>query len=282
MKTISTQLGIRLSFATLALTALAAIAPAQSVEQRLALLESKVTTLESKVSNLQNDKWALVNDLANANSKIWQLEQKTKFMSVSGNTTRFIGTNLQIMKDSGNSLTPNGLGNLLVGYNALRTDGKPTPRTGSHNIVLGNENAYASSMGFVGGYRNSIDRLFSTILTGRDGIISTADVYPAFNAIITGKDQRIRGHFSTLLTGVHNVVDADFCGILAGDDNKIDSGENSLILSGHQNRSYGFLNVLISGSNSAVYGSGNVIGSGINSKLGHPFDANQWYRFLAE
>ena len=168
---------------------------------------------------------------------------------------------------------------LIVGYNAARSDGKATPRTGSHNIVLGNENSYTSSMGFVGGFRNSIDGYYPSILTGRDGIISVADTTPAFNAIITGRDQRVRGHYSGLLTGLHNVVDADFGGIVTGYDNKVYNGQYSAIVTGEKNQATDNENVVISGFKNSVFGKGNVIGTALTATYGVSNDYNTWYRF---
>src|SRR5207249_345749 len=50
------------------------------------------------------------------------------------------GANLHIVNGRNDTDTVNGLGNLIVGYNELRTfTGATNTRTGSHNIVVGKE-----------------------------------------------------------------------------------------------------------------------------------------------
>ena len=51
------------------------------------------------------------------------------------------GANVQIVDGTGDTGgTPNGLGNLIVGYNASSGD----TRTGSHNLVVGDLHTYTS------------------------------------------------------------------------------------------------------------------------------------------
>jgi len=48
----------------------------------------------------------------------------------------------------------NGLGNLIIGYNELRGSGDN--RIGSHNLILGSKNNFASYGGMVAGTLNDI------------------------------------------------------------------------------------------------------------------------------
>ena len=56
---------------------------------------------------------------------------------------RFSAMNVQIVNGEGDTAVTNGLGNLIVGYDADvgATDG-PDDRDGSHNIVVGDEHTY--------------------------------------------------------------------------------------------------------------------------------------------
>ncbi|MGH8063935.1 MAG: hypothetical protein ACRERE_01605 [Candidatus Entotheonellia bacterium] len=89
-----------------------------------------------------------------------------------GNTVIITGANLQIVNGVGQTSCednlgnpipgcPNGLGNLLVGYNEPRDPSFPgvpgeTIRTGSHNVVVGRFHNFAGVGGLVAGELNEI------------------------------------------------------------------------------------------------------------------------------
>lgn len=116
----------------------------------LASLNARLTTVETSLSGLVN---------------------KTQFMSVSGNVTRFTGTNVQVVSGSGaTNGTVNGLGNLIIGYNALRGSGNV--RTGSHNLVVGDGQNYSSYGGMVAGFSNSITGIYASVSGGGNNTAS--------------------------------------------------------------------------------------------------------------
>src|SRR5262245_59737810 len=70
-------------------------------------------------------------------------------ISIESDLVQVHGANLQDVDGSGGTDGPtNGLGNLIVGYNE---DESGLPRTGSHNIIGGTDNGYASYGGIVTG-----------------------------------------------------------------------------------------------------------------------------------
>ena len=91
---------------------------------------------------------------------------------------------------------PNGLGNLIVGYNEMRLPevGPPDRRTGSHNIIVGKEQNFSSFGGLVVGFRNEISGDFAAIC---GGFANTAS--GALAAVSGGRDStrpariRLRG-----------------------------------------------------------------------------------------
>lgn len=82
-------------------------------------------------------------------------------------TVRFSGVNVQVVDGSDDTGgTTNGLGNLIVGYNEdAGTDGADT-RTGSHNVVIGNEHSYTSFGGFLAGLNNTTSARFASVSGG--------------------------------------------------------------------------------------------------------------------
>src|SRR5256885_14805048 len=69
----------------------------------------------------------------------------------SGNDAYFDGCNVHVVNGAGSTGTMNGLGNLIVGYNA-----NPGAQTGSHNLVVGDAQTFTSYAGAVFGESNTI------------------------------------------------------------------------------------------------------------------------------
>jgi hypothetical protein len=69
------------------------------------------------------------------------LENKLSAMTFDGATNEVVisGANLRIVNGLGSTDTTNGVGNLIVGYNEPRQFDLPDIRTGSHNVVVGQE-----------------------------------------------------------------------------------------------------------------------------------------------
>src|SRR5207248_3118942 len=92
------------------------------------------------------------------------LQTLTAPLSLSGTDFIITGVNVHIVDGSGftddnvpGGGTLTGLGNLTIGYNGLRDDfSYPDVRTGSHNLILGDQNNYSSYGGSVAGVFNNI------------------------------------------------------------------------------------------------------------------------------
>ena len=104
---------------------------------------------------------ALVADL---NSRVAALEGKLAHVSVADNDITISGANLHVNNGTGVTDTANGLGNVIIGYNEPRGGGDD--RSGSHNLVVGSRNNYASYGGFVGGFQSDITTPFSIATSG--------------------------------------------------------------------------------------------------------------------
>ena len=65
-----------------------------------------------------------------------------------------------------------GLGNLIIGYNAIGNNNGDT-RTGSHNLVLGDHNNYSSYGGLVAGEDNIISSRYASVSSGQNLIQSS-------------------------------------------------------------------------------------------------------------
>jgi hypothetical protein len=102
-------------------------------------LDARVTTLEGQVSTLQG--------------KVSALETLLAGVTRANDTLRFSAMNLQVVNGSGLTGTKNGLGNIIIGYNTNFFQ----PRTGSHNLVIGDLHTYTGNSGVVTGTNNFLE-----------------------------------------------------------------------------------------------------------------------------
>jgi len=80
----------------------------------------------------------------------------------------FTEANIHIRSGSGRTDDPDsGLGNLVLGYNENPFG---SPRTGSHNLVLGAGHGYSSWGGFIAGFGNTISSPSATVSGGAENM----------------------------------------------------------------------------------------------------------------
>jgi hypothetical protein len=90
--------------------------------------------------------------------------------SFDGTTLQFSGINVQVVSGSGaTDGAVNGKGNLIVGYNKA-TQGQA--RTGSNNLIVGDEHDYTSYGGFAAGLRNRITGPGASVSGGAENTAS--------------------------------------------------------------------------------------------------------------
>lgn len=145
-------------------------------------------------------------------SRLDALEAKTQFLSVVGTTTRFTGTNVQLLSGSGStSGAINGLGNLIVGYNENQNG---YSRTGSHNLVIGPHHGYPSYGGLVAGYDNRVLAPFSSVTGGQSNIASYYH-----SSVTGGANNTASGRYSSVSGGHGNTASGFFSSVSGGVNN---------------------------------------------------------------
>jgi hypothetical protein len=84
-------------------------------------------------------------------------------------TIQFYGVNVQLVNGEGKTESVNGEGNLAIGY-----DENPLGReqTGSHNLILGEQQTFKSYGGIVAGHNNSITGPFASVTAGEHNTAS--------------------------------------------------------------------------------------------------------------
>jgi hypothetical protein len=114
---------------------------------------------------------------------------------------------------------PNGLGNLIVGYNERR-GGEEDVRTGSHNVVVGRGHNFSRFGGLVVGDTNQISGDFAVVSGG------------SFNTA--------SGDFAVVNGGSHNTASGTHASVSAGGENTA-SAEHASVRGGSFNTASSFL-----------------------------------------
>jgi hypothetical protein len=123
----------------------------------------------------------------------------------------FSGCNLRVVNGAGSTQAVNGKGNLAIGYNtADATD----LRTGSHNLVIGDQHSYSSTASLVSGFDNSI--------TGTAG------------ALVAGQGNRVASSYSGIVGGKLNATTGVHAGVVGG-RRLVASGRSSFLGGGDAN-----------------------------------------------
>jgi hypothetical protein len=184
-------------------------------------LQAQVTDLQNKVASLTSANASMMTALQTAQGQITTLQASVAALKLpaggagsslaalaqyvtvktdpidglSGPHVIFTGVNVHIRSGSnatGDNGTPLGLGNLVVGYNAVQTGGL---RTGSHNIIGGDGNSFTSYGGLVFGSQNTISGPYSAILGGEANQIGTTSFA---SSILGGRQSSINSGDQTI------------------------------------------------------------------------------------
>jgi hypothetical protein len=84
-------------------------------------------------------------------------------------TIQFSGVNLQILNGQGKTESVNGAGNLVIGYDENPLGGE---QTGSHNLILGEQQTFKSYGGILGGHNNTLSGPFASVTAGEHNTAS--------------------------------------------------------------------------------------------------------------
>ena len=88
-------------------------------------------------------------------------------------TIQFSGVNVQIVNGEGKTASVNGEGNLVIGYDENK-EGKHQ-QTGSHDLVLGEEQTFTSFGGLVAGWANQVTGAFASVTGGMENSASAPE-----------------------------------------------------------------------------------------------------------
>ena len=255
------------------------------LQARIAELEAKVAALEARM----------------ADSTVLQLDGYLVLdtTDISRPTARFNGVNLQVVNGAGaESEVPNGLGNILIGYDqpytqreggefesvcALGTyldessclaagyDWAPQHKSGSHNLIIGPGHRYSWLYGIAAGLDDTINNEGSSVIGARFGVAqglraivmggSTNRALGNNSVVLGGWDNLASGLASKVVGGVHNAATDQGATVSGGNYNRA-SGFNSTVSGGSENIASGPQSVISGGYKNVAEGEYSVVGGG--------------------
>jgi hypothetical protein len=176
-------------------------------------------------------------------------------------TVLFKGVNVQVVNGTGIETKLNGLGNLIIGY-ADNTGGGP--RTGSHNLITGDNGAWTSYGGLLAGDFNQIHGAFDSVPGGRS---STAT---GFDSTVAGGAGNLASGFAASANGgIANTANGFYATTSGGSSNR-SRGEAASVSGGRHNTALGNSASVSGGLNNTVRGTNDAILGGANEVIGLP------------
>lgn len=162
----------------------------------------------------------------------------------------FRGVNVHVQSGdaSQDSLTANGRGNLIVGYNELPF-AADAERGGSHNVVVGASHRYNFGTGFVFGYASRLGGMAASVSGG------------GFNE--AGAD------FSSVSGGSSNWATGQYSHVSGGNTNTA-SGNTATVSAGQMNTASGTTSAVSGGFNNSATATSATVGGGASTTNATP------------
>jgi hypothetical protein len=141
-------------------------------------------------------------------------------------TIQFSGVNVQVVNGEGKTASANGEGNLVIGYDENK-EGKHE-QTGSHDLVLGEEQTFTSFGGILAGRGSTISGPFASVTGGLNNIASGEDSWAS------GGQRNVASGFDSSISG-GQLNEAGFIGSVSGGAQNRASRGSSWVGGGKEN-----------------------------------------------
>lgn len=227
-------------------------------------LGSRITALETATSTLESS-------FSSSSAAISSADALSAYLSVDAgtDTVTLAGANFRIVNGMGDTYSPNGLGNLFIGYSSDVREfgvcgagsdagavciqdsgcdgvcdlGLPFALSGSHNVVVGDGHTTSACGG---------------VLAGLDGTAS------ADNAVALGVFNTVSGAGATVTGGFENVASGANASV-AGGEQGVASGLRSVVSGGDENTASGQYSAVSGGATNTATGSVSVVSGGFDN-----------------
>ncbi|MGB3714179.1 MAG: hypothetical protein WA996_07095 [Candidatus Promineifilaceae bacterium] len=187
-------------------------------------------------------------------NRVIALENLLAHFSRSGDEIHITGANLHVVNGLDDTETTNGLGNIIIGYNELRSG--QNDRTGSHMLVAGKYLDYSSYGGLVVGQSNETSGAFSSVSAGSGNTAS--------------------GDFSSVSGGGGNVASSIGAAVSGGHTNTA-SGWSSSVSGGQENEAIGTWSTVSGGYQNESVSLWSAVSGGGHNRAGDPDDSSNGF-----
>jgi hypothetical protein len=239
-----------------------AAGPAAAQRVSLETLAQQVQTLTARLTTLETENT--------------RLKGLLKHISVIGNDIFITGANLHVVNSLNETDSKNGLGNVIIGYNEPRGDGR-ADRSGSHMLVVGQQLNYGSFGGIVVGQRNTASGEFSSVSGGEENTASGGsssvsggrlNVASGFASSVSGGEENGSGErFSSVSGGRQNVA-GGFASSVSGGERNTASERSSSVSGGHINIASGSVSSVSGGEANTASERSSSVSGGISNVAG--------------
>jgi hypothetical protein len=151
---------------------------------------------------------------------------------------------------------PNGLGNLIVGYNERLF---AHVRTGSHNVVVGPFHSFSRFGGVVVGRLNTISGDFSSVSGG------TGNTASGLDSSVSGGSSNTASSFGDSVSGGNSNTASGANSSVSGGGNNTASGANSSVSGGPNNTASGVAASVSGGSDNTASGERSAVSGGFGN-----------------
>ena len=243
--------------------------------------ETKNITAEESRLSLQQQINILRRQNAIQQASINQLNNLLSCVIKNGTELIIEGCNLHVRNAQGQTASTDETGNLIIGYNEDLTIGDGSLRTGSHNLIIGEDHRYIShgtivhglghmssraNAAAIGGSQNQANGTNSVVVGGRENEV------PASNTVvISGRFNSAGGSSSAIISGQDNVTHSSFTVIAGGAANETDSNWGA-VFGGQGNESLAPWSVVVGGQGNVTNGSHSTVTGGLTRSVDGPYD----------
>lgn len=169
------------------------------IEARLAALEDQLTDQADHIDLLESRLADQADHIDVLEGRLSDQDRLLAGVARNGNNLVLSGMNLHVVNGTNDTDTTNGTGNIIVGYNAGTSGGK----TGSHNVVIGDNHWYRSHSSLAVGRFNQVDGP-GTVAFGVANIASGD-----FATVTGGSDNGADGELSSISGGQLNTTSSN-------------------------------------------------------------------------
>jgi hypothetical protein len=199
-----------------------------ALQTTVSALQADNATQQAAISALQSEVATLQTQLATLNASPVMALNPYLTLTTTGGLARatFHSLNIQLVNGTGYTGIPNGVGNLIIGYDTLRSDGTDD-KTGSHYLVVGDQHNYSQYGGIVVGYHNTSDGFYASVSGGGWNSASGAGA-----SVSGGLNNEARGSYASVSGGGWNFVYPSTAGSVSGGYNNATSADYASVSGG--------------------------------------------------